>query len=649
MTAEARRLAANGRSGAIPPTPKDRLIASAGFHALSRRSLVALLGVGLPALATVGRTQASPAGGPVTTSKAHALSLFGDVKYPEDFPHFDYVNPDAPKGGRVRLYDIGSFDSLHPYVVQGEPALGVPFIYDTLLAASFDEPSTDYGLLAEEVEVPSDFAWVVYTLRDIAHFHDGAPVTPDDVISSMQMLKEKGQPFYRAYYANIVEVTKVGDRSIKFTFDQTGNRELPLITGQLVVFPKHYWDGRDFSRGSLEPHLGSGPYRIGKFEARRFVEYERVEDYWAKDLPVMKGVYNFDRIRFEYYLDSDVALTAFFGDDYDLRLENSAKNWATAYTTPAVKSGAIKREVVKDKNPAPLQGFFFNLRRDKFNDRLVRQALGLAYNFDWIQKNVYYGQYAYPDSYFENSELAARGLPSENELELLLPHRDRLPEELFTREFKAPRGDVNGFNRENLREAMRLLNLAGYVVKNGVLVEDDTDKPFTIELMLVDESFGRLVQPYIADLAKLGIKGTMRVVDTSQYQQRIETFDFDMVTYGISQSLSPGNEQREYFGSQAADRPGSRNVAGIKSPVVDAIIEKLIYAEDRASLVTSVHALDRVLVWNFYCVPQLYNADDRYAYWDRFGRPDPYPPHNSGIPILWWYKGEPKKPTDGAS
>jgi len=628
-------MAGNGRS--------DTAHRRRAARGLRRRDVVAALALGPGLFAAAARGQQDVA---LTSRKTHALSLFGDVKYPPDFPHFDYVNPDAPKGGRVRLYDIGSFDSFHPYVVQGEPVLGVPFIYDTLLASSFDEPSTEYGLLAEEVEVPSDYSWVVYTLRDNAHFHDGAPVTPEDVVFSMQVLKEKGQPIYRFYYANIVELEKVGDRSVKFKFNESGNRELPLITGQIPVFPKHYWVERDFSKSTLERPLGSGPYKVGNFEARRFVEYERFEDYWARDLPVVKGYYNFDRIRFEYYLDSDIALTAFLGDNYDLRLENSAKNWATRYATPAVKSGAIKREKVRDKNPSPLQGFFFNLRREKFQDRLVRQALGLAYNFDWVQRNVYYGQYDYPNSYFENSELAARGLPSKEELEILLPYRDRLPEDVFTKEFKSPRGDVNGFNRDNLRDAMRLLNLAGYVVKNDVLVEDASNKQFKIEFLLVDVSFGRIVQPYIGDLAKLGIVATMRVVDTSQYQQRIETFDFDMVTGGVAQSLSPGNEQREYFGSAAADRPGSRNIAGIKNPAIDGIIEKLIFAEDRASLVTAVRALDRVLVWNYYCVPQLFNAEDRYAYWDRFGHPDPFPPYNNGIPLLWWYKGEPKKPKD---
>ncbi len=581
------------------------------------------------------------------TRTTHALSLFGTAKYPEDFQHFDYVNPDAPKGGRVRLIGMGSFDSLHPFVTQGNSALGLGRIYDTLISRSLDEPATQYGLLAESIEIPDDYSWVTYTLREGARWHDGTPVTPEDVIFSLNILKDKGQPFYRFYYQNVVEARKVGERSVKFIFGEAGNRELPLITGELVIFPKHYWEAtdedgnpRDFSKSTLEPPLGSGPYRVGKFEPGRFIEFERVEDYWGAALPINIGQHNFDYIRYEYYRDSEVSLTALFADEYDIRVENSAKMWATRYDAPPVKDGRIKKELIADQNPAPMQGWFINTRRDKFKDRRVREALSLAFNFEWANKQLFYGQYVRLNSYFDNSKLASHGLPTAQELALLEPYRDQLPEEVFTKEFRAPQTDGSGTYRANLAKAIELLGQAGWSIRDGLMTNDETGQPLTIEFLLVQPSFERVVQPYLRDLEKIGIEGSIRLVDVAQYENRYESADFDLIVFSAPQSLSPGNEQREYWGSEAADRQGSRNVAGVKDPVVDGLIEKIIFAADREALTTAVHALDRVLLWGHYVVPQWYASGDRYAYWDRFGRPENVPPYDPGIPDIWWYVGE---------
>ena len=389
---------------------------------------------GVPKSAPTVRVQAEETYS-VTSEVSHALSLFGDVKYAEDFEHFDYVNPNAPKGGRLRLSAIGGFDSFNPYIVKGEPANGLGFMYDTLLTGSSDEASTEYGLLAEKVEVPEDYSWVTYTLREGARFHDGMPVTAEDVIFSLNVLKEKGQPLYRFYYANIVEAKALDERTVKFIFSETGNRELPLITGQLPILPKHYWEEREFERSTLEPPLSSGPYRIKNFEVNRFIALERVPDYWGKDLAVNVGRYNFDEIRFDYYRDTEVTLTAFFADEFDVRVENTAKNWATKYDVPMVENGEIRKLVLEDKIPARTQAFFFNLRKEKFQDRRVREAIGLAFNFEWLNKFIFFDQYKRINSFFEKSELAATGLPEGDELAYLEPYRDQLREDVFTQEF----------------------------------------------------------------------------------------------------------------------------------------------------------------------------------------------------------------------
>ncbi len=582
----------------------------------------------------------------VTIRKSHGLSLFGSLKYPADFAHFDYVNPNAPKGGTVRLSTVGSFDSLNQFTIEGNPATALALIYDQLLIDSADEPGSEYGLIAESVEVPSDYSWATFHLREEARWHDGKPVTPEDVIFSLTALKE-GLPTFRFYYANIVEAQKVGERSVKFIFDEKNNRELPLITGQLYVLPKHYWEGigqdgepRNIKNSTLEKPLGSGPYKIGKVEPGRFIEYERVKDYWGADLPVSRGQDNFDVVRYEFFFDSTIALEAFFAGRYDIRVENSSKNWETQYENkPAVQEGKVKRLTIPSELPSGMQAFFFNTRKGKFSDRRVREALGLAFDFEWSNKNLFFDLYNRTNSYFDNSELAAKGLPGEGELALLEPYRDQLPAEVFEKEFKAPVNDGTGNIRASLRRAFALLKEAGWELKDQKLTHLATNEVMTIEFLLQSGGgFERVVQPYISNLERLGISASIRPVDDAQYVNRLDTFNFDMVVNTVRQSLSPGNEQREFWGSAAADREGSRNVAGIKNPVIDALIEKLIFAEDRDALITATKALDRVLLWNHYVVPQWYKAETWVGVWDRFGRPDNPPPYSTKVPKIWWSK-----------
>jgi microcin C transport system substrate-binding protein len=536
--------------------------------------------------------------------------------------------------------------------VQGTPDIWAGYLlYETLLAESYDQPSTMYGAIAESLEIPDDFSWVIFNLREEARFHDGEPITAEDFVFSLGLLREKGDPFYSSYYHNVISAEALNEHRLKFTFDESGNRELPFIMGQLPALPKHYWEGRDangeprdFARSSLEPPLGSGPYRIGRFEAGRYVEYDRIDDYWARDLPVNVGRFNFDVIRVDYYRDDDIALQAFFADEYDLRLENSARNWATAYDRPPVRDGSIVRVRLPSIEPITAQSFVLNLRREKFSDPRVRQALGLAFNFEWLKENIFYGEYERVQSYFHGTELAATGLPSAAERELLEPFREQLPPEVFSNEYAPPVSDGTETNRNNLFRALQLLQASGWQLQNGALV-DTAGNPFEIEFLLDSQSFERVVQPYIQDLEKLGIRGTIRVVDASQYVARVQSGDFDVFSYVVGNSLSPGNEQRDMWGSAAAAEEGSRNYGGVRNPVVDALIETLIFAPDREALVAASRALDRVLLWNYYMIPAWTSTAERYAYWDRFGRPEidvEFGPSNalmSGIPVLWWSKG----------
>ncbi len=565
----------------------------------------------------------------------HGIAMHGDLKYPADFTHFDYVNPNAPKGGKVRMHSIGTYDSFNGFIVKGNAAAGIGLLYNTLLSGSADEAFTQYGELAEEVYMPDERSWVAFKLRKDAKWHDGKPVTVDDVIWTFNTLVKDGQPFYRFYYGSVAEVVKVGADIVRFNFKPGENRELPLIIGQLSILPKHYWAARDFTKTTLEPPLGSGPYKIKDFEAGRAITLERVKDYWGKNLPVNKGFSNFDEIRYDYYRDSTIAIEAFKAGEYDYRSENSSKSWATAYEIPAVKNGQMKKEGINHNRSTGMQGFVFNTRRDMFNDARLRAALAYAFDFEWSNKNLFYGQYARSRSYFDNSELAAEGLPSADELKLLDPLRGKIPDEVFTQTYEPPKGGGPRQLRKNLRAAGKLLDAAGWKIKGRERVHEATGKPLTFEVMLVSPLFERIVLPFAKNLEKLGVKITVRTVDSSQYRRRLDTYDFDMIVGSYGQSLSPGNEQRSFWGSKAAKLEGGRNYMGISDPAIDALVEKIIAASDRKALVTATRALDRVLQWGHWVIPHWHIKYDRIAYWNKFGRPKITPTQGSQF-TAWW-------------
>jgi microcin C transport system substrate-binding protein len=561
--------------------------------------------------------------------------MHGDLKYGPDFKHFEYVNPNAIKGGTVRLEDIGTFDSLNPFILKGVAAAGIGGLFDTLTARSDDEPFSQYGLIAETIETPADRSWVAFTLRPEARFHDGSPITVEDVIFTFETLKAQGHPFYRAYYANVVKAEKVGERKVKFSFSPGENRELPLIVGEMPVLSMAYWSTRDFEKTTLEPPLGSGPYKVESVDPGRSITYRRVQDYWADKLPVNVGRNNFDIIRYDYYRDATVALEAFKSGEYDFRLETSAKNWANAYNSPAIAQGLIKKEEIAHQQPAGMQAFVFNTRRSLFQDRRVRQALAYAFDFEWANKNLFNGAYKRTTSYFANSELASSGLPSPEELNILEPFRGQVPEEVFTPEYRPPVTDGSGNIRENLRKALALLKEAGWVIKDKRLVNTKTGTSMEFEILLVDPAFERIALPFVRNLERLGATARVRTVDTTQYQNRVDQFDFDMIVTTFPQSLSPGNEQRDFWSSEKASVPGSRNLAGIKDPVVDKLVALVISAPDRQSLVHRTRALDRALLWGRYVIPQWHINVFRVAYWDKFGRPDKTPPYALGFET-WW-------------
>jgi microcin C transport system substrate-binding protein len=569
------------------------------------------------------------------TKPAHGIAMHGDLKYGVDFKNFDYVNPDAPKGGSVRLGTIGTFDTFNSFIIKGNAAVGLGFLYDNLMYGASDEAFTQYGQLAESVEVPEDRSWVAYTLRKEAKWHDGKPVTVDDVIWSFNTLMEKGSPFYRFYYGSVAEVVKTGDRSVRFNFKPGENRELPLIVGQLTILPKHYWQGRDFTKTTLEPPIGSGPYKIEKFEPGRSITYVRVKDWWGESLAVNKGQYNFERIRYDYYRDGTIALEAFKAGEFDYRAENSSKAWATAYKIPNVDKGLIKLEQINHNRSSGMQAFVFNSRRDIFKDRAVRQALAYGFDFEWSNKNLFYGQYSRTRSFFDNSELAATGLPDKDELAVLEPYRGRVPDEVFTTEYNPPANDGSGKVRKNLRIASKILKAAGWVIKDGKRVHEKTGRVLEFEVLLVSPLFERIVLPFAKNVEKLGVKINVRTVDSSQYRRRIDTHDYDVIVGGAGQSLSPGNEQRSYWGSVAADTEGGRNTIGIKDKAIDELIEKVIAAPDRKTLITTVKALDRVLQWGHWVIPHWHAKYDRIAYWNKFGRPKVTPVQGNQF-LAWW-------------
>ena len=574
--------------------------------------------------------------------------MFGDLKYPADFKRFDYVKPDAPKGGTVRQIAIGTFDNFNVVVngFKGSIANGVGAIYETLLTDSNDEAASMYCLLTESVTHPEDRSFVKFRLRANARWHDGKPITPDDVIYSFNMFKQIS-PMQRVYYRHIVKAEQTGANEVTFTFDGPGNRELPSIIGQLMVLPKHWWEGtdsqgrkRDITATTLEIPLGSGPYRIKEFVAGRSLVLERVKDYWGENVPVNVGQNNFDQIRYEYFRDDTIALESFKADQIDWISERSANSWNTRYDFPAVREGRVIKEKFPVTNVGRMQGYVFNLRRPIFSDVRLRRAFNYAYDFEEMNRQLSFGEYTRNKSYFDGTDLASSGLPEGLELQILDTVRDKVPPEVFTKPYENP---VNGNPeavRNNLREATRVLKEAGFEIRDRKLVGPD-GKPVSVEFLSQDPADERGILFYKPNLEKLGINVTVRTVDDVQYQNRLRNFDFDIVSNVWPQSLSPGNEQRDFFGSQAADSANSRNVGGIKNPAVDALIERIIFAKNREDLVASCKAMDRILLWNFYVVPQFILPYTRAARWDRFSHPDPLPKYGaSAFPTVWWFDAD---------
>lgn len=591
---------------------------------------------------------------PEAQKRYHALSLIGEPKMPPDFKYFDWVNPDAPKGGTLRLgVPGGSFDSLNPFTTQGDQAAAVMLIYETLMTESPDENSTEYGLLAEWVSYPDDYSSATFKLREGAKFHDGQPITVDDVIFSLSALK-KSHPLFALYYKNVVAAEKTGENEVTFRFDVKNNRELPQIVGQLLfILPKHYWEGtdrngnkRDLSKSSLEVPLGSGPYRIKSVDPGRSIAYERVKDYWGKNLPVNVGQWNFDEIRYTYYRDKTPAFEAFRSGSIDYWTESTARDWATKYED-LTKTGLVKKEAIRTYGPWEMTGFVFNMRRPEFADPRVRQAFNLAFDFERINKMNFNGLYLRVGSFFDGGELKATGLPEGRELEILNEVRSEVPPEVFTTEWKNPVNESRDDYRNHMAEAMKLFNAAGWTLKGKRLVNDKNEQ-FQVEFLIPMSELVGVVDVYVNELKTLGINAKIRIVDSSQYQRRERSRDYDVIIDRIAQSFSPGNEQREFWGTAAADLPGSRNTMGLKSPAVDKIIDKIIFAKDRAELVAATRALDRVLLWTHIIVPHWDYPFERVAYWDVFGRPDKVPSQRVSATRTWWFDSEKQKALNAA-
>jgi microcin C transport system substrate-binding protein len=579
----------------------------------------------------------------------HGSSLIDEPRYPPDFPYFNYVNPGAPKGGTVRMSGTSpTFDTLNPILPKGVPADGIGLIYESLMTSALDEYdiSAEYGQIADGLRFPADYSSVTYRINPNARWHDGTPITTDDVVWSFEKLVELN-PSQANYYAHVTKAEATGENEVTFAFDQTGNRELPHIVGQLIVLPKHWWEGtdasgkqRDIAESTLEPPLGSGPYKVASVVPGRSITYERVPDFWGADLNTNIGQNNFDTVRYEYYRDLTVEFEAFKGDQFDFWAENEAKRWETGYDFPAMKDGKVKKEFVElEQVSGVMVGFIPNLRRPLFQDARVRKAFNLAFDFEELNRTIFFGQYDRIDSFFYGIPLRWEGLPQGKELEILGTVRAQVPPEVFTAEYKNPVNDTPQAVRDNLREAVRLMTEAGYTLDGDRMIGPD-GKQVEVELLLNGPVIERVAVPYQQALERIGIKMTIRTADSSQFVNRLRSRDFDLVYTGWGQSTSPGNEQLDYWGSAAADVESSRNYAGIKDPAVDALIQRLIFAKDRDELVAATKALDRVMMAQQYVIPSYTILADRIAYWDRFGHPDPYPRFAIGFPTVWWWDAE---------
>ena len=574
----------------------------------------------------------------------HGLSTFGELKYKPDFKSFDFANSDAPKGGRIALVGpaaVRTFDTFNGYILKGDAAQGLGLLYDTLMTRAGDEPSSVYGLVAESADVAADRMSVTFKLRSAARFSDGQPVTSDDVVFSFKALKEKGHPSYGIVLRDIVKAEALDKARVRFSFQGTLVRDLPLTAAGLPVLPKAYYDTQPFEETTLKVPVASGAYTIGDFKQGTYVTYKRRPDYWAKDLPVNRGRFNFDEIKYEYFRDRTAELESLKAGAYDLREEFTAKDWTTSYDIAAVKDGRLVRLTLPDATPSGAQGFFANMRRARFQDPRVRRALDLAFDFEWMNKNLFYGLYTRTESYFENSDMKATGKPSPEELALLEPHRAKLPPEVFGDVYRPPVSDGSGSDRRNLREAQKLLAEAGWTLDRAKgaepVVRNAKGETLDIEFLSYEPTFDRILSPYIQNLKAIGIKAFIRTVDSAQYQRRVKSYDFDMISSRFSMSLTPGIELKNYWSSEAADSEGSSNLPGIKDPVIDALIDRLSEAKSRAELVTATRAIDRVLRSSHYWVPHWFKAAHNIAHWDKFGRPETKPKYERGVTDTWWY------------
>ena len=569
----------------------------------------------------------------------HGMAMHGDLKYKKNFKNFEYSNPDAPKKGKVKLSAIGTFDNLNPYILKGVAAYQTSYLFETLMKSSFDEPFSQYGLLAEKVMLPDHRKWVRFKLRNFAKFSDGTKVTSDDVIFSFKILMSKGHPAWKNYYNQVEEVLKINELEVQFNFSGETNRELPLIIGyQLPIFSKKYWSNKQFDKTTLDPPVGSGPYLISGLQPGRSITLKRDPNYWGKNLNVNKGRYNFDEIHTDYYRDVTVALEAFKSGAYDFRLENSSKNWATAYNFNATENGQVIVEEIPYARPSGMQGFAFNTRKPIFKNRNVRRALTYAFDFEWSNKNLFYNAYTRTKSFFDNSELSSQSYPSKKELKILSKFKDKIPPEIFNEIYQPPRTDdkENGL-RKNLRTARRILKDEGWIIQNDILTNKITGEVFKFEILLRSPLFERIVLPLKRNFKKLGIEVSIRTVqDDSQYQKRLEEFDFDMVVTNFGSVISPGNEQKNWWSSEAADQPGTQNIIGVKNPVIDEIIDKLISARDREELVLYTKVLDRILLFNYYLIPQFHIGHYRVAYWNKISRPEITSKYDLGFDF-WWF------------
>ena len=593
--------------------------------------IAALIAAGLVAFSVSGR-----AGAQEDVTKTWAIAEFGEPLYEDGFEHWPYANPNASKGGKIVLGAFGSFDSLNTIILKGEWPRTLGLVSDTLMAPSADELSTGYGLIAETVEYPADKSWIVFNLRPEARYHDGVQIVARDFEFAFKTIMEHGRPFLKSFYQDVEGVEVLSDRRLKFTFKSRGSMKPLLKVAGLSPLPRHYWATRDIARTFLEPPLESGAYRIKDLEPGRSITYERVEDYWAKDLPVNRGLNNFDEIRYDYYRELEVMFEAFKAGAIDFWTENSSKRWATGYQIPQVKRGDIVLHTPPDETPGGIQGYFFNLRRDKFKDPRVREAIAALYDFESIRKSLLYNQYARTKSYFPNSDFGASGPPTPEEIAILRPFADRLPPEVLTKAFEPLKTDGTGNIRASLRKALRLFKQAGWKLKSGKLIDPQTGKQLEVEILLVSSGLERLTAPLVENLKRAGIQARIRIVDTAQYQVRVDDFDFDMLSVRLNFFPPPGPELRSYYGSAAASERGSANMAGIQDPVVDRLIEQIVAAEDLETLKATNRALDRVLLWQHYVVPMFHNDTFRLAYWNKFGYPEIMARYSHGFPTSWW-------------